>query len=435
MHAVRCDRVSKQFTLHHERPRSFQELFLNLLRFERASSREKFWVLRDVSFEAEPGEMIGIVGENGAGKSTLLKLLSRILEPTSGQIELNGRVAALLELGAGFHPDLTGRENVYLNGSILGFKRAEMARIFDDIVSFSELERFIDIPIKHYSSGMRIRLGFSVAIHLQPDILLVDEVLAVGDQAFQLRCLDRINEMKRQGVTIILVSHNLDKVREMCNRAIWLHDGQILAMGPSGPVLEQYMTQVLERDGQALREGESAREIDHSRKDNGPSWRWGTREAEIERVQFLDSQGRERRSFETCETFIARIYYVAHERIERPLFGVALHRADGFHINGPNTGFSDYPIESIEGDGYIEYVIPRLPLLEGTYLFSAAIYDDTAQHAYDHHHTAYTVRVIQNPEIQERYGTFHIPCHWRLERVPALEADTAPRKARSDEQP
>ncbi|MEJ2737567.1 MAG: ABC transporter ATP-binding protein, partial [Anaerolineae bacterium] len=152
-----------------------------MLRFERAPSRERFWVLRDVSFEAEPGEMIGIVGANGAGKSTLLKLLSRIIEPTSGQIELNGRVAALLELGAGFHSDLTGRENVYLNGSILGFSKSEMTRIFDDIVSFSELERFIDIPIKHYSSGMRMRLGFSVAIHLQPDILLVDEVLAVGD--------------------------------------------------------------------------------------------------------------------------------------------------------------------------------------------------------------------------------------------------------------
>jgi lipopolysaccharide transport system ATP-binding protein len=423
MSAVRCDCVSKQFTLRHERPRSFQELFLSLLRFERAPSREKFWVLRDVSFEAEPGEMIGIVGANGAGKSTLLKLLSRIIEPTSGQIELNGRVAALLELGAGFHSDLTGRENVYLNGSILGFSKSEMTRIFDDIVSFSELERFIDIPIKHYSSGMRMRLGFSVAIHLQPDILLVDEVLAVGDQAFQYRCLDRINEMKRQGVTIILVSHSLDKVREMCNRAIWLDEGQIQAAGSTELVLEQYTTQVLERDGKALHDSESARKARQAQGRDDSSWRWGSRGAEIVRVQFLDEHGRDRRSFETGETFIARMYYSAHQRIERPLFGVAIHHANGFHVSGPNTGSSDYPIDSLEGQGYIDYVIPQLPLLEGTYLFTAAIYDESAQHAYDHHSQAYTFRVTQGSLVRERRGTVYIPSHWQLVTLPNVESD------------
>jgi ABC-type polysaccharide/polyol phosphate transport system ATPase subunit len=435
MPAIRVDGVSKRFTLRHERPRSFQELFLNLLHFRRTPSKEEFWVLRDVSFEAAPGEMVGIVGENGAGKSTLLKLLSRIINPTSGQIELDGRLAALLELGSGFHPDLTGRENVYLNGSILGFSKPEMDRIFDDILGFSELERFVDVPIKHYSSGMRMRLGFSVAIHLQPDILLVDEVLAVGDQAFQLRCLDRINEMKRQGVTIILVSHSLDKVREMCDRAIWLAEGQIQAAGPTELVLEHYMTRVLERDGQALRDSESVRETGPAQRGDKTSWRWGSREAEIVRVQLLDNQGRERRSFETGETLVARMHYLAHQQIERPLFGVALHRADGVQINGPNTGFSDFPIEAIRGDGYVEYVIPRLPLLEGAFLFSAAIYDNTAQHAYDHHHMAYTFRVIQNPLIQERYGMVHIPCQWRLEPMADPKADAVPREAHSNEQP
>ncbi|MGD9048430.1 MAG: ABC transporter ATP-binding protein, partial [Anaerolineae bacterium] len=245
MPAILVERVSKRFTLRHDRPRSFQELFLNLLHFRRTSSKEELWVLRDVSFEIEPGEMVGIVGENGAGKSTLLKLISRIINPTSGQIELEGRVAALLELGAGFHPDLTGRENVFLNGSILGFSKSEMIRIFDDIVGFSELERFVDVPIKHYSSGMRMRLGFSVAIHLQPNILLVDEVLAVGDQAFQHRCLDRINEMKQQGITIILVTHNLKEVQRMCDRAIWLDDGQIRVQGDVLDVIDRYVSHAL----------------------------------------------------------------------------------------------------------------------------------------------------------------------------------------------
>lgn len=423
MSAVRCDRVSKQFTLHHERPRSFQELFLNLFRFERASSREKFWVLRDVSFEAESGEMVGIVGENGAGKSTLLKLLTRIIQPTSGRIEVNGRVGALLELGAGFHPDLTGRENVYLNGSILGFKKSDMTRIFDDIVSFSGLEPFIDVPVKHYSSGMYMRLGFAVAIHLQPNILLVDEVLAVGDEAFQLRCLDRISEMKRQGVTIILVSHDLDTVQEMCDRAIWLDEGRVRAEGYVDHVIKEYMTQILADDKHALQKAESARQVGDFKGKADPSWRWGSHEAEIVRVQLLDSQGQERRSFETGEMFIARMHYTAHERLEHPLFGVALHHADGFHISGPNTGFAQYDVEAIEGDGYMDYVIHALPLLKGTYLFSATIYDEQGKHAYDHHHQAYTFRVTGSKQIQELYGSLYIPSQWQLGGLLHVEQD------------
>ena len=428
MISVRLEHVSKQFALHRERPRSFQELFLNVLHLKHGPSKEKHWALRDVSFEVGPGQMLGVVGDNGAGKSTLLKLLSRIIEPTSGRIELNGRVGALLELGAGFHPDLTGRENVYLNGSILGFSKAEMARIFDDVVSFSEMEHFIDVPVKHYSSGMFMRLGFSVAIHLHPDILLVDEVLAVGDQAFQLRCLDRIREMKRQGVTIILVSHDQNAVRDLCNQALWLKEGQVQAEGPVERVLEQYATQILATDTRGLQQAETTRRKGNVRKggaqpDGDPSWRWGSREAEIAHVQFLDAQGQERRSFATGETLVARLHFAAHERIEQPLFGVALYHADGFHISGPNTGFADYPVEAIQGQGYIDYIIPHLPLLKGTYLFSATIYDHAGKHAYDHQHQAYTFRVTQGGTIQERYGALYIPSYWQLGRLPALESE------------
>ncbi len=437
MTAIRFNSVSKQFVLHRNRPRSFQELFLKTLHRERLPQKETYWALRDVSFEVKRGEMLGIIGANGAGKSTALKLISRIIEPTSGQIEINGQVGALLELGAGFHPDLTGRENVYLNGSILGFSRAKMNRIYDEIVEFSELERFIDVPVKHYSSGMYMRLAFSIAIHVEPEILLVDEILAVGDQSFQLRCLDKISEMKRQGVTIVWVTHSLDQVREMCNRAIWLDEGKILAAGQVGRVLEHYSDQIRAIDEQTLQQanadvgrvqdavqpGDSTAEEEDA-AEHESSWRWGTREAEIVRVQLLDGEGNARRSFRTGDTFVARMHYVAHQRIEEPLFGVALHHADGFHINGPNTGFADYPIEAIEGTGHIDFIIPHLPLLKGTFLFTAALYDSEARHAYDHHHMAYTFRVAPGKQIREKYGAMHIPSRWQMGGAAVSQADT-----------
>jgi ABC-type polysaccharide/polyol phosphate transport system ATPase subunit len=407
MTLVRFDHISKQFTLHHDRPRSFQELFLNFADRERRPRREKYWALQDVSFEVESGEVFGIVGANGVGKSTALKLMSRIIEPTSGTLEINGRVGALLELGAGFHPDLTGRENIYLNASILGFSRTRTGEIYDDIVGFSEMERFIDVPVKHYSSGMYMRLGFSIAVHLEPDILLVDEVLAVGDQAFQSRCLDRINEMKRQGVTIVLVTHAMDMVRNMCTRALWLDEGQVQAIGSVDYVLEQYTDHVHAEDQKALDQvGEGAR--------GGDSSRWGTREAEFVKVDLLDAGGLRKRTFTTGDTFVARMHYRAHERIEHPLFGIALHRADGFHVCGPNTGTAGYKIEAIEGEGYVDFVVPSLPLLKGTYLFSAALYNHDGTHAFDHHHMTYTFRVIPGKQIREQQGSFYFPSHWRL---------------------
>jgi ABC-type polysaccharide/polyol phosphate transport system ATPase subunit len=442
MITVSFDHVSKQFTLHHERPRSFQELFLNVLHLRRTTTKEKYWALRDVSFEVEQGEMLGIVGANGAGKSTLLKLMSRIIEPSSGEITVNGRVSALLELGSGFHPDLTGRENIYLNGSIIGLGRTDMDRIFDDVVAFSEMERFIDVPVKHYSSGMYMRLGFSVAIHVRPDILLVDEVLAVGDQAFQQQCLDRISEMKREGVTILLVTHSLGNVREMCDRALWLDEGQIQTDGPVEQVLEKYMAHVRAADKEALERAEAIRRRQQrpaaaergkaahppgsgtpapvaapgqkAAADRLQARRWGTGEGEITHVQFLDGEGQERRSFETGETFVVRIHFVTHQRIERPQFGLALYHANGFHINGPNTVFAGLDIEAIEGEGWLDYVIDSLPLLEDTYLLSVSIYDYEGQHAYDHQHQAYTFRVQPSDAVAEKYGKILIPSNWRM---------------------
>ena len=202
---------------------------------------DSFWALRHVSFEVNRGEMIGVVGRNGAGKTTLLKILSRITEPTEGEAEINGRVGSLLEVGTGFHPDLTGRENIYLNGAILGMKRAEIAAKFDEIVAFAEVEKFIDTPVKHYSTGMYMRLAFSVAAHLDPEILLVDEVLTVGDLAFQQKCMGKLGEVAGRGRTVLFVSHNVGAVRSMCGRAVWLHDGQLVKSGSADDVVGEYI--------------------------------------------------------------------------------------------------------------------------------------------------------------------------------------------------
>ena len=246
-YAVKFENISKKFILHHERSKSFQEVVVSLLR-RRNSANEDFWALKDVSFEVEQGETVGIIGPNGSGKSTILKLIARVLEPTEGDITVVGRVSSLIELGAGFHPDLTGRENVFLNGSILGLNRREMERKFGSIVSFAELEQFIDVPLKHYSSGMYTRLGFAVAINVDPDVLIIDEVLAVGDRSFQQKCLTAMGEFKKAGKTIILVSHAMPLVTSFCDRALLLLRGQVVALGPVSGVVNAYLGKNVQLD-------------------------------------------------------------------------------------------------------------------------------------------------------------------------------------------
>lgn len=243
--AVSFKGVSKRFTLHHERPRTLQELAIGLFGGDRGRS-EELWALKDVDFEVEEGESLGIIGPNGAGKSTILKLVAGIMRPTSGEMVVRGKVSPLLELGAGFHHDLTGRENIYLNAALLGVRQRETKAKFHEIVEFSELERFIDVPLKHYSSGMYMRLGFAVAVNVDPAILLIDEVLAVGDEAFQRKCLARIEEFQKEGRTIIFVSHAVSTVAEMCHRALWLDQGRIRAIGSADRVVEKYLESVKE---------------------------------------------------------------------------------------------------------------------------------------------------------------------------------------------
>jgi lipopolysaccharide transport system ATP-binding protein len=396
---IRFDAVSKRFVIHHERARSFQELAINVFR-RNDDIHEVFWALQDVSFAVERGETVGIIGPNGAGKSTVLKLVSRILEPTSGRIEVNGRVGALLELGAGFHPDLTGRENIFLNGSILGLSRADIQRKFDEIVAFAELERFIDVPVKHYSSGMYVRLGFSVAVHTDPEVLLVDEVLAVGDQNFQHKCLERILEIQQQGVTIMFVSHGLGAVRQLCSHAIWLDRGTVQAAGDVDDTVSAYL-----QHAAAEEDARSAAMVSENER------RWGTGDVEVVSVSFLDAEGRERHVFRVGEPWTVRLHYQSSQRIESPVFGLAVFRNDGLHVCGPNTKIANLDIPFVEGEGDVCYHVDSLPLMEGTYSVTVAAHNETDTVMYDFHDRLYTFKVRQVGE-GECYGLVSLRGEW-----------------------
>lgn len=458
--------VSKCFHLRPDRPRSFQELLVSTFKQRpRRALEQEFWALRDVSFTVEPGETLGIIGPNGSGKSTCLKLLTRIIEPTRGTVKVTGRVSALLELGAGFHPELTGRENIFLYSSVLGLRRQEMARRFEDVVAFAELERFIDIPVKFYSSGMYVRLAFAAAINVNPDVLLVDEVLAVGDQSFQTKCLERIQELRARGVTIVFVSHSLDVVRSLCDRTLWLESGHLREDGLTEAVVAHYLQRVHDKDEAAamarrdveraaqsvagkpqervdVRSMETARaagaapagasssaQTDEASQELATGAqpesstdplaryrkRWGTREAEIVNVRFLDQDGRERLLLTTGEPMMIAIEYIAHRRIEAPAFGVAFHRNDGLHMHGSNTTLAKFDIPFIEGQGEVRYTTDVLPLLEGTYYLSVAIHNIAENQTYDYQDFGYKFGVRLGP-VSQRFGTIYIPARW--EHVP-----------------
>ena len=305
------------FRLYHERN---QSLKVAMMRGGRAKY-EEFLALRDVSLEVPTGGTFGLIGENGSGKSTLLKCMARILRPEKGRITVTGKISALLELGAGFHPELSGRENVYLNGAILGLSRKEIDAKFDDIVGFAGLEKFIDTPVKNYSSGMYVRLGFSVAINVDPDVLLVDEVLAVGDESFQRRCDEKFAELKNAGKTIVIVSHALGTLRHLCDEIVSLEKGRVVARGEPGLVIDSYVERTHEE----------------RRPDETGGTRWGSGEARVEKVELLSSGDRPVTRIRTGDAVTLRLHYETDEPVARPVFGIGITRIDGVHITGPNT--------------------------------------------------------------------------------------------------
>jgi ABC-type polysaccharide/polyol phosphate transport system ATPase subunit len=416
--AIELLNVGKRFAFTPDTPNSVLETIVSAFSRKKKDEPEShdLWAVRDLSFAVMPGDCAGIIGRNGSGKSTVLKLISRILQPTEGQVTVRGRISALLELGAGFHPDLTGRENIYLNGSVLGLNRADIDRHFDSIVEFSELGDFIDMPVKHYSSGMYMRLGFSVAIHVEPDILIVDEILAVGDQTFQAKCYDRIMDMKRRGVTILFISHDLDSVARLCTHLVWLDHGRVRLAGPTEAVLEQYKDHLFRRVGS---------ELQHQNDTLGFQ-RWGTQQITLTGVRLLDGAGRETTIFKTGEPLTIEMAYMAHEPILNPEFGLAIYRQDGLHVNGPNSRIAGLKMGLVEGPGKVCYHVESLPLLPARYQLTTAIHDSEAPIAYDFHEEAYKFRVVEGGTT-ETEGLVALPARWEWQVGPQI-AEHDPRR-------
>ena len=337
------------------------------------SSKNRFWALDDVSFEIKKGEMVGIIGHNGAGKSTLLKILSRITEPTTGRAEIHGRVGSLLEVGTGFHFELTGRENVYLYGAILGMTKAEIDRKFDKIVEFSELERFLDTAVKHYSSGMYVRLAFAVAAHLDPEILLIDEVLAVGDLAFQRKCMEQAQRLREGNATVIVVSHNMFSIKAMCNRVLYLSHGKVLADGPPEEVIPRYEEDMLGGKG-ALDTPRWAQ----SKLGSDPS----QRPVNVIDMQILDESGQPRKVFDFGERVRLWIKYEMRQNISCSNFVLALMRSDGVACCSYSSELDGFRITPGLGQGEFEVLLPPLKLVSELYAVHVIVWDGKFQQLY-----------------------------------------------------
>ncbi len=393
--AIVVEHVSKNFRLYRERNRYIKSAVLR----GRRARYEEFWALDDVSFEVEHGATVGLIGSNGSGKSTMLKCLTGIYRPDKGRIATDGSVAALLELGAGFHPELSGRENIFLNAAILGMSKKEAERQFDSIVNFAGLDRFIDTPVKNYSSGMTVRLGFSIASHVEPDILLIDEVLSVGDQAFQRKSTDRIEQFRREGKTIVVVSHSLASIQQLCKEVIWLEKGKIRQRGPAADVIANYT-------------GESY-DV-HAQQDAEHRERWGTGAAHITSLRLLDAAGNVSERMATNAPAKVVVDITPAEKLHSPTVRLTITRADDTVVWSGTSQNSRPPLGQLGEQASLEIAIERMPLLEGSYFLSAAITDATGTTEFDHLRNWVKFDVHQEHFFEE--GVLSLPAAWTLKK-------------------
>lgn len=367
--AVQFDAVSKRYVIRHQKTGYLKDrLTYALQRLNPFASSpvnetiEDFWALKDVSFRIHPGESVGIVGPNGSGKSTTLKILAGVTQQTSGYVGVHGKLGALIEVGAGFHPELSGRENVFLNGSILGMRKAEIQKKFDAIVAFAEVEQFIDTPVKHYSSGMYVRLGFSIAIHNEPEILLVDEVLAVGDLSFQRKCFDRMQELKNSGRTFVLISHSMPQIQSLCDRVILLKDGRLVADGSPAEVTELYTQQ----------QGHAVASVRTERESSGES------SIGITATRLLDRQGNPVTEVELGQPFVVEIEYDAREPLHNAIAWLHLTRG-ALRVFDSDTRNLGIALGTLRGVGKIRCEMPSLPLLPNTYDLQVGIFNEKVE--------------------------------------------------------
>jgi ABC-type polysaccharide/polyol phosphate transport system ATPase subunit len=401
---------------------------------------ETFPALTGVTFTVPKGSAYGVIGRNGSGKSTALKLVAGITKPTSGLVRVDGRISALIELGAGFHPEISGRENVFINGIMLGLTKREIHARFDEIVDFAELREFIDAPVKTYSSGMYMRLGFAVAIHVDPDVLLVDEVLAVGDEGFTHKCLDKFAEFRRRGKTILLVTHSLNLVERFCDEALWLDQGHAMSHGDPKRVVGAYLTKVEEGE-EALLASTTARAVEDASRERrdvtpgrGPEMdhpadptsdmfqategRWGSREVEITDVTFLDREGQPAFVFHSGDPMSIRVKVRAAEPTDDFVFGIGLFNADGVCCYGTNTYLEAMDPEQLDGDGDATFAIDGLDLVEGTYKVDVAVHKRDG-YPYDYHRLLYTFRVKSRVHDVGIYRPRH---RWSFSRTVRFKA-------------
>lgn len=372
--------------------------------------KTEFWAVDDVSFELKKGEALGIIGPNGSGKTTILKMLNGIFMPDKGRIDIKGRVGALIEVGAGFHPMLTGRENIYINAAILGMCKKEIDKKFDSIVDFADIGDFIDAPVKFYSSGMYVRLGFAIAIHCEPDILLVDEVLAVGDSAFRSKCYQRMNEIKKEtDVAIVFVSHSLLTVERFCDKGIFLHNGIIKSQGKIHTAIQDYQKII----NQLLEKQKAVSGVI-------PGMPYCTKEVEITNVKYLNRDNKEQKEFLPGDALGIRVEYKANRIISNPVFQISLLNREGVHISVFGTHLENIQIESISGNGTVECWIDSLPLLLNNYYASVTIYDKTPNITFDYWNGAISNKYFQvlpnqvSTKMHEWTPVCHFKSKWKI---------------------
>jgi ABC-2 type transport system ATP-binding protein len=390
--AVSVRNVTKNFRLYHEKN---QYLKTALLRGRRARFDE-FRALSDVSLDIPHGSTFGIIGSNGSGKSTLLKCLTGILTPDSGSVDVHGKVAALLELGSGFHPDLSGRENVYLNGAILGMSHRELEDKFDEIVDFAGLKQFIDTPVKNYSSGMTVRLGFAIAINVNPEILIIDEVLAVGDDEFQLKCYEKIDQFRRAGKTIIIVSHGLGDIQRICDEVAWIEKGVLKRVGDPAEIVPEYLS--TSRSGTSSVEPSSGHQ-------------WGSGEVTFESITFLDEQQQPTNTLRTGASATVRVSMHSSVSLENSLLTLRISDMNNDNVWMSNSNQNDAPLPVEPGSITVDVGLVDLPLLDGVYELSLAIGNMSGSHEYDHWEKRVKFNVHQKRTVES--GIVSIDSTWR----------------------
>jgi homopolymeric O-antigen transport system ATP-binding protein len=417
---IRAEHITKTYrlgALRHET--MLRDVVTNLFRRDsRGSKATTIQALDDLSFSVNEGEVVGIIGRNGAGKSTLLKILSKITYPTSGRLRVRGRVASLIEVGTGFHDELTGRENIFLNGSILGMKRREIVSRLDQIIEFAGVEQFIDTPIKRYSSGMRLRLGFAVAAHMDPDVLFVDEILAVGDADFQKKCLNTMDDMRSGGRTVLFVSHNMAAIENLCPRTIWIDAGRLHRDGPTSEVIAAYLATFSESQ-------RAGYDLDQTKGRSGNGF------ARYRRVDFLDADGNPTSIFRCGEPLRARFHYTIHERVRDPHFLMGIYSDMGTLVTSVSTWHAGYHIPSLEpGEGTIDLVIDDLFLLPNRYFLTLQISTigtifDKIEHCIGIDVEESNAYNNQGRGISARYGLVYMPSRWDGARSDADENASA----------